>query len=706
MAFNFPDSPVEGQEYTPAIGITYIYQAPRWVVKFDESSSGIEEAPTDGEIYGRQTLGWVPVPDPPVGEAPMDGGIYARQNATWQPLATTAMLMEYAARTISIISEDPGNGKISWNTATQGDATQLYISERRTDNTDMTNVWNSFEPGQQIVIQRKIDSARVAKYDIVSITDNSTWFQLEVTPVSAAGLPFTGNEELLVGVLSASGSGSGGGSADGITVTPGGGISSDNVQDAITELDTEKVNKAGDIMSGDLEIVKSLPTLVLDKPAGNDAASIYARRLGVNRWRMILGSGTAESGGDAGSNFSLNCYNDAGATIASALTIERKTGLVTLGGGHPIATFGAATKGYVDTYAAPFDAMAYNGMQINGCMEVSQENGANTVSVSMTDSINTDKIICDGWHVVVAGGGAGGSILAASPGITVGTDGYIFPSRLQIMAQTHAFNATPDASLVLRQFIEGYRMARLGFGFASAQPITISFHIYVNYAGTMGLSLRNLGATRNITKAVSLNAGWNYRSVTFPGDITGTWERTDKHGMYVDFCLAAGANELEPVDVWSSAIGFGPASGQTNFVADTSGATMLTGVTMLPGTQAPTAAQSLLIMRPYDQELVTCQRYFEKHSKLDYCTAFVNSPTIVRAVYPFLQKRATPTVTLGGGFAFNTNSGVTVLSSPSANQIEASGQFLFQGAGAGLTGGMGGALIDQAASSVTIDARL
>src|SRR5262245_22851732 len=33
-------------------------------------------------------------------------------------------------------------------------------------------------------------------------------------------------------------------------------------------------------------------------------------------------------------------------------------------------------------YAAPFDALAYNGMQINGGMEVSQENGATAVTVA------------------------------------------------------------------------------------------------------------------------------------------------------------------------------------------------------------------------------------------------------------------------------------------------------------------------------------
>lgn len=50
-----------------------------------------------------------------------------------------------------------------------------------------------------------------------------------------------------------------------IPVTPGGGIASDNVQDALTELDDEKVAKAGDTMSGAL-------VLAGDPVAGLDAA--------------------------------------------------------------------------------------------------------------------------------------------------------------------------------------------------------------------------------------------------------------------------------------------------------------------------------------------------------------------------------------------------------------------------------------------------
>lgn len=62
--FDFPANPIQDQEYAPPGGPTYVYQDPAWVVK-GGTASGIGEAPTDGQQYGRQSLGWTPiVPNP------------------------------------------------------------------------------------------------------------------------------------------------------------------------------------------------------------------------------------------------------------------------------------------------------------------------------------------------------------------------------------------------------------------------------------------------------------------------------------------------------------------------------------------------------------------------------------------------------------------------------------------------------------------
>src|SRR5499427_7607913 len=50
------------------------------------------------------------------------------------------------------------------------------------------------------------------------------------------------------------------------------------------------------------------------------------------RWAMVQ-DGVAETGGNAGSNFKISRYNDAGVLIDSPITINRATGAVTIAGG-------------------------------------------------------------------------------------------------------------------------------------------------------------------------------------------------------------------------------------------------------------------------------------------------------------------------------------------------------------------------------------
>ena len=87
-------------------------------------------------------------------------------------------------------------------------------------------------------------------------------------------------------------------------------------------------------------------------------------------------------------------------------------------------------------YAAPFDALAYNGMQINGSMEVSQENGLSPVTVSATD-----KYVVDGWTC----GSVGAQIISAikNTGASNYPPGYSCSLAAQV---TTTANPSPAAS--------------------------------------------------------------------------------------------------------------------------------------------------------------------------------------------------------------------------------------------------------------------
>jgi Chaperone of endosialidase len=90
------------------------------------------------------------------------------------------------------------------------------------------------------------------------------------------------------------------------------------------------VLKAGDTMSGDLTISKTKPNVILDRPVGSPA-EIFSKTGGLTRWRINLANGLAESGGNVGSGFQIDRYDDAGNIIEAALKIDRATGYVTIG---------------------------------------------------------------------------------------------------------------------------------------------------------------------------------------------------------------------------------------------------------------------------------------------------------------------------------------------------------------------------------------
>lgn len=84
-------------------------------------------------------------------------------------------------------------------------------------------------------------------------------------------------------------------------------------------------------------------SLTLGKAASGAGNFIQSATAGVNRWRMFLGDATAEAGANSGSNFSILRMSDAGASLGTALSIDRATGDVSIPSLRAAKIDGAAT---------------------------------------------------------------------------------------------------------------------------------------------------------------------------------------------------------------------------------------------------------------------------------------------------------------------------------------------------------------------------
>ena len=207
---------------------------------------------------------------------------------------------------------------------------------------------------------------------------------------------------------------------------------------------------------------------------------------------------------------------------------------------------------------------------------------------------------------------------------------------------------------MLLQRIEGYRISRLAWGTASAQPITVGFWMTAPVVGTYFVYAANFNGTSVTSRqsVITTTTGWQWITATIPAQTTGTWKADNSVGMELRFELA---------------------SSSTPHWLGTAGTTMaITGLVVLPGIEAPSAARSSLIMRPYDQELMTCKRYFQL---ADAGMGLAYSTTAIQFTVRHPGMRIAPTVKnpgnvqvtdTGSAFTQSTPSGV-LLSANSAN---------------------------------------
>jgi hypothetical protein len=190
---------------------------------------------------------------------------------------------------------------------------------------------------------------------------------------------------------------------------------------------------------------------------------------------------------------------------------------------------------------------------------------------------------------------------------------------------------TADASIAasdnyrFAQVIEGYNIADLGFGTASASTVTLSFWVRSSITGTFGGSLYSVSGTRSYVFNYTISAAntWEQKTVTIAGDTSGTWGTTNSFGITVYFDLGSGSNYENATGSWVAAEKF-RTSGNATLIS-TNGATWnITGVQLEKGSTATS-----FDYRPYGTELALCQRYCQ-YAGSGASGSFDNSTTVIQ----------------------------------------------------------------------------
>jgi len=292
------------------------------------------------------------------------------------------------------------------------------------------------------------------------------------------------------------------------------------------------------------------------------------------------------------------------ATAGDLVTIEYYT-LTSLTNALPL-TGGTVTGSTTFNSAVTINGAAVSGFTgmknriINGNMVIDQRNAGAAVSAA--------GMTLDRWILGLSTTGA----------VTVQQDstapaGFTKSAKVTVTASD---TISGTEYVALRQKIEGFNVADLGWGTASAATVTLSFWVRSSITGTFGGVFLNNAQDRvyPYTYTISSANTFEYKTVTIAGDTTGTWLTNNGTGLDVWFGLGVGSTYSGTAGAWSSSFALS-ATGAASIMG-TNGATFyITGVQLERGSNA-TSFEFI----DYGRQLALCERYFQRISGFNTAT--------------------------------------------------------------------------------------
>jgi hypothetical protein len=355
-------------------------------------------------------------------------------------------------------------------------------------------------------------------------------------------------------------------------------------------------------------------------------------------------------------------------------------------------------------FAGISNPVDFRNIVINGDMQIAQR------STSVASITTSGYYTLDRWYFFL--GTLGTWTMSQSTDVPTGQG---FANSLKLDCTTaDASPAAGDLAYIATRF-EGQNLQYLKKGTANALPLTASFWVKSTKTGTFIITIYDTDNTRNISKSYTVNTTntWEFKTVTFAGDTTGTLGNDNGDSLAMWFWIGAGTNFTSGTlaTSWASFSNANAAVGQVNAGDSTSNDFLITGVQLEAGEQA-----SGFEFMPVDIDLFRCQRYYYLHVSRSgnfepVATGFYyNSTDLTTFIYFPTNMRTEPTLVSGSGtdyYRFDRNNGQDYVNSFTLNLSCPTNALLYNNTQASGTGGQAGHItLNNDGAYIAFDAEL
>ena len=312
--------------------------------------------------------------------------------------------------------------------------------------------------------------------------------------------------------------------------------------------------------------------------------------------------------------------------------------------------------------------ISINGGQIGGSRNYIY-NGDTSIcqratSVSGVGDGDTGYHVQDRWGFVEAGSPATVVTMSRATEVPNG-----FQYSLKLDCTTASGTVGSDDLVLLQQIFEGQDLYAWKKGTADALPVTLSFWVNATKTGTYIVNLFDNDNTRVCSKSYTVSSSdtWEYKTITFPADTTGVFDRNNGASLYVYFGLVAGSDYTSGTlqETWAANDNTNRFVGQVDAFDNTSNNFHITGIQLELGETA-----SVFQNETYAENFIRCARYYEK---IDKCAqyshpgnSYATNATVGHTLEFAVTKRTAPTLTVSG---LGTSSGQIGVSNAQGNYV-------------------------------------